>query len=95
MQDDVESRGGAELNAELGVPPTAAIQDIYVHGLHESFGDYEALLNSRDWLEAAIVNKGAKVTGKGCGLGGADLDILIDGFRFSVSIRPHLKTPNV
>ena len=58
--------------------------------LDESFGDPETLLNSRAWLESALINKGATITAKGCGFGGADLSVLIEGFKFNVCIRPEL-----
>ena len=59
--------------------------------LDPSFGDPIALLNSRNWLQAAIEAKGAKVHGGGCGFGQADLDVTLDGCDFSVSIRPIIK----
>ena len=59
--------------------------------LAESFGDPETLFNSRDWLRAALEAKGAKINGGGVGCGQADLDIVVDGCRFNVSISPVLK----
>ena len=56
--------------------------------LHPDFGDYEAGLNSRGWLEDAIVAKGAKVDGKGFGMGVADISFELEGHRFEVTIRP-------
>ncbi len=56
--------------------------------LSDDFGDAETLFNSREWLEKALVGNGAKITGKGCGLGQSDLDVEIEGFKFNVSIRP-------
>lgn len=56
--------------------------------LADGFGDPETLLNSRDWLKAALKSKGAKVDGGGIGCGQADLDIEIEGCRYNVSIRP-------
>ena len=29
--------------------------------LADGFGDYETLLNSRDWLEKALIAKGARI----------------------------------
>lgn len=51
-------------------------------------GDVEAHFNARAWLEKALTDKGAKVTGKGVGCGQADVDIVLDGCKFNVSIRP-------
>ncbi len=50
--------------------------------------DWPALFNMRDWLEKSLRASGASVVGKGCGVGGADLDILIEGFPFNVKIAP-------
>lgn len=56
--------------------------------LADDFGDPETLLNSRDWLRKALEAKGAKISGGGIGCGQADLEIVLEGFRFNVSIRP-------
>ena len=56
--------------------------------LDTNFGDVEALFNLRSWLETALVNHGATVTGGGMGCRAADLDIKLDGFNFVVSITP-------
>lgn len=53
-----------------------------------SFGDPETLLNSREWLQAALEAKGATITGGGIGCGQADLGIELEGCPFTVSIRP-------
>lgn len=50
--------------------------------------DVEAFFNMREWLEKAIQAKGAKVTGKGIGMGQADLDFELEGMKYTVSIRP-------
>ena len=50
--------------------------------------DVGAFYNMRDWLQKAVEAKGAKMIGGGVGLGQADIDILLDGCRFNVSIRP-------
>ena len=47
-----------------------------------------SLLSIRNWLEAALEAKGAKVEGAGVGFGQADLDFALEGRRYSVSIRP-------
>jgi len=56
--------------------------------LAEGFGDPETLFNSRAWLQTALESKGAKITGGGVGCGQADLDIVLEGSKFNVSIRP-------
>ena len=56
--------------------------------LAEDFGDPETLFNSRDWLQAALEAKGAKVTGGGIGMGGCDLDITLEDCKFNVSMKP-------
>lgn len=58
------------------------------HQLAEDFGDPHTLLNSRDWLDKALKAAGAKITGGGCGVGQADTDIVLEGCKFNVSIRP-------
>lgn len=56
--------------------------------LADDFGDPITLLNSRDWLTMAVEAKGARVTGGGCGMGQADIDIVLEGCKFNVCIRP-------
>ena len=56
--------------------------------LSKDFGDPETLLNSRTWLKSALEAKGAKVSGSGIGCGQADIDIVLEGCKFNVSIRP-------
>jgi hypothetical protein len=60
---------------------------------HEDFGDGDQMLNMRNWLEQALVAHGAVFDGGGCGMGEADIDILVQGMRFNVRIKP-LLTPN-
>lgn len=55
------------------------------------FQDIEAAANMRDWLERAE-RHGAAVVGSGLGCGQADIEILIEGCRFDVSIRPQIRT---
>lgn len=50
--------------------------------------DFEAAFNSRDWLRQALEARGAKVVGGGAGVGGADLDIVLEGMAFNVRIAP-------
>jgi len=50
--------------------------------------DIEAFFNMREWLEKAIEAKGANVTGKGVGCGQADIDFILEGMKYNVSIRP-------
>jgi hypothetical protein len=63
--------------------------------LSDDFGDPIALLNSRNWLQRALEARGAEVTGSGCGCGQADIDIVLEGFEFNVSIRPRLKPEGI
>lgn len=53
--------------------------------------DIEAFLNMRNWLEDAVTAKGARVTDAGIGMGAADLGIELDGWGYSLSIRPRPK----
>lgn len=75
MADDNET-------GPMGLPPMV---------LAEDFGDPHCHWNARKWLQAALEAKGAKVTGAGMGGGQADLDIVLDGAQFNVSIRPILR----
>lgn len=52
------------------------------------FEDIEAAFNMRDWLQSACEAKGARMIGGGFGMGAADLDIELEGCRFSITIRP-------
>lgn len=50
--------------------------------------DVPAFFNMRDWLEKAVREAGADVTGKGVGMGEADLDIVLEGMKYNVRIKP-------
>lgn len=54
---------------------------------HE-LGDIEALLNLREWLRKALEGNGAKSTGSGIGMGGADLWVELEGYEYFVHIKP-------
>lgn len=41
---------------------------------------------SRDWLESALRDKGAKIIGKGWGSGGAEVAVSIHGDKYTVTI---------
>lgn len=56
--------------------------------LSPEFGDVDAMLNSRDWLQKAIEARGAKIDGGGFGMGECDLDFTLEGCRFNVTLRP-------
>lgn len=62
--------------------------------LAEGFGDPVSHWNARKWLQSAVEAKGAKVTGAGMGCGGADIDIVLDGCEFNITIRPIMRTPH-
>jgi hypothetical protein len=66
-------------------------EDTYACELHPEFGEPEQLFNMRDWLEAALAAKGAKIVGGGSGMGMADLDIELEGYKFNVVIKPVIK----
>lgn len=46
------------------------------------------MLNMREWLTIACENAGAAFTGGGIGMGEADIDIMLQGHKFNVRIRP-------
>jgi hypothetical protein len=50
--------------------------------------DWTAFMNARAWLQRAVEAQGAKMVGGGCGFGGADIDIELEGCRFNIFIRP-------
>lgn len=50
--------------------------------------DFEALFNSRNWLEKALEAGGAVRTGGGMGMGVAHVDIVLEGRRYDISIKP-------
>jgi len=50
--------------------------------------DVEAFFNMRDWLSNALLKAGGKQVGAGIGMGQADVDIVLDGMEYCVSIRP-------
>lgn len=87
MSDEPENELAGTNPIELGDLPTHGLPPIQ---FHESFGDPVTLMNSRDWLQRALESKGAKMIGGGCGMGQADIDILLDGCKFNISIRPIL-----
>ena len=73
----------------MGVPISlsdGSALEVTAEGL--GFTDMEAAINMRDWLDRACEAQGAKRLGSGIGFGQADIDIELEGCRFSVSIRP-------
>jgi hypothetical protein len=54
--------------------------------------DINALFNMRQWVQEALVAKGAKVVGAGIGCGGslgiADIQIELEGHQCNIEIRP-------
>lgn len=95
LRHDME-RGMANHNADLNAGQGGDLNVTKFPGggivsndvLAEDFGDPVTLLNSREWLENAVEAKGARVTGGGCGGGQADIDIVLEGCKFNLSIRP-------
>ena len=62
----------------MELPPTAGFP---------SEVDVEAQFNIRQWVQDALVAKGAKITGAGVGVEGSDLDFEVEGFPFNVWIK--------
>ena len=58
------------------------------NGLTLGFKDIDAAFNMRDWLQKAVEAKGARKIGGGLGFGGADLEIVLEGHRFILTIKP-------
>lgn len=52
--------------------------------------DIEAFLNIRDWFMAAITEHGGKIVDTGMGVGKADLGVELEGYEYSLSIRPRI-----
>lgn len=50
--------------------------------------DQEAFTNMRAWLRKAVEEAGAECTGSGIGFGALDLDIELDGFKYSITMKP-------
>lgn len=57
------------------------------HGMADG-SDPHVSFNMRDWLKAAVEAKGARMIGGGIGCGGADIDVLLDGCKFNITIKP-------
>lgn len=55
--------------------------------LMPGFGDPVRLLNMRNWLERAVTRSGAIFQGGSIGMEEADIDVLIEGHLFNISIR--------
>jgi hypothetical protein len=55
---------------------------------HNEKADWIALWDRRQWLEHAVTASGAEITGSGVGLGQADIDVIVDGQCYNISIRP-------
>lgn len=53
--------------------------------------DWSPLFNSHEWMRKAVQNAGANVTGGGVGCGVAELQIIIDGCKFNITITPIIK----
>jgi hypothetical protein len=75
-----EEAHAAGLGVPVPWPPVTRLAD--------DFGDPHTLFNSRDWLQKALEAKGAKIIGGGLGGGCADLDFVLDGCKFNVTICP-------
>ncbi len=88
MTEETKAADGASPGVSDSTQLLADVPPIGVASVAEGFGDPETLFNSRAWLCAALEAKGAKINGGGVGCGQADLDIILDGCRFNVSIRP-------
>ena len=58
------------------------------NGLTLGFKDIDAAFNMRDWLQKAVEAKGARKIGGGLGFGGAALEIVLEGHRFILTIKP-------
>lgn len=56
-----------------------------VEGLSDM--DVETMFNARRWLQKAMEAAGAEVTGKSIGPGVADLDFVLEGMPFNVSLK--------
>jgi hypothetical protein len=57
------------------------------------FSDIDAAFNMRGWLQAACEAKGGKMTGGGFGGGVADIDILLEGCEYHLTIQPIMREP--
>jgi hypothetical protein len=53
----------------------------------DSAAEIEPAFNMRQWVEQALVAKGAKQTGAGIGFGEADIDIELEGCRYNIRIK--------
>jgi hypothetical protein len=59
--------------------------------LHPEFGDPLQLLNMRAWLQAAVEQAGAIMSGGGCGMGEADIDVRLEGHDYNIRIKPIIR----
>ena len=50
--------------------------------------DIPAFLKARDWLEQALSNAGAELNGAGVGAGMVSVSISLEGWKYSVHMRP-------
>ena len=55
------------------------------------FSDIDAAFNMRDWLQAACEAKGGQMTGGGFGGGIADIDIVLEGCQYHLTIQPIIR----
>ncbi len=50
--------------------------------------DVQAFINMRDWLTKAVEAQGALSVGGGIGMGQADIDVMLEGCKYNISIKP-------
>jgi hypothetical protein len=55
------------------------------------FSDIDAAFNMRGWLQAACEAKGGRMTGGGFGGGVADIDIVLEGCEYHLTIQPIIR----
>jgi hypothetical protein len=55
------------------------------------FLDIDAAFNMRGWLQAACEAKGGRMTGGGFGGGIADIDIVLEGCEYHLTIQPIIR----
>lgn len=54
--------------------------------------DLEAFMNLRDWVQKALEDAGGEIIDSGMGAGKADLGLQLEGYDYSISMRPRTRS---
>ena len=69
-------------------PTPVNLPDTEAESLDEFRRENSHIFGIRNWLQEAVEANGAVMTGGGCGMGAADIDIKFEGRHYNIQIKP-------